>query len=37
MEEWLKFVVDNQFTLNEIENGTAYNLLKEQQNGLKQL
>jgi len=30
MEEWLKFVAENQFTIKEIENGTAYKILKEQ-------
>jgi hypothetical protein len=30
MDEWLKFVAQNQFTIREMENGTAYNLLKEQ-------
>jgi len=30
MEEWLKFVSENQFTLKEMENGTAYKILKEQ-------
>ena len=30
MDGWLKFIAENQFTLNEIENGTAYNILKDQ-------
>ena len=30
MEEWLKFVAENQFTLEEIENGTEYEKLKYQ-------
>lgn len=30
MNEWIKFVVENQFTIEEIEKGTAYNILKEQ-------
>jgi len=30
MEEWLKFVVENQFTIPEIANGTAYKTLQEQ-------
>jgi len=30
IEEWLKFVAENQFTIKEIENGTAYKILKEQ-------
>ena len=30
MEEWLKFVAENQFTLKEIEDGTAYETLKVQ-------
>jgi hypothetical protein len=30
MEEWLKFVTENQFTIKEMENGTAYKILKEQ-------
>ena len=30
INEWLKYVVENQFTLSEIENGTAYNVLKKQ-------
>ena len=30
MEEWLKFVAENQFTIKEMENGTAYKILKEQ-------
>jgi len=30
VEEWLKFVVENQFTIEEIGNGTAYKTLKEQ-------
>ena len=30
MEEWLKFVAENQFTLNEMANGTAYETLKYQ-------
>ena len=33
MTEWLKFIVENQFNLKEIENGTAYNILKEQGHG----
>lgn len=37
MNEWLNFVVDNQFTLLEIENGTAYKHLKEQLNELKRV
>ena len=30
MQEWLKFVAENQFTIKEIENGTAYKILKVQ-------
>ena len=30
MNEWLKMVVENQFTLEEMRNGTAYRTLKEQ-------
>jgi len=30
IEEWFKMVVDNQFTIAEIENGTAYKYLKRQ-------
>jgi len=30
IDEWLKYVVENQFTIQEIENGTAYDILKEQ-------
>ena len=30
MEEWLKFVAENQFTLKEMANGTAYETLKYQ-------
>ena len=30
MNEWFKMVADNQFTLEEISNGTAYELLKGQ-------
>jgi len=30
MTEWLKFITENQFTLEEISNGTAYKTLKEQ-------
>ena len=30
MEEWMKFVAENQFTIKEIENGTAYKILKVQ-------
>ena len=30
VNEWLKFIVEQQFTLDEIENGTAYKLLNEQ-------
>jgi len=30
MNEWLKFITENQFTLEEISNGTAYKTLKEQ-------
>lgn len=30
MNEWIKFVVENQFTLEEIEKGIAYKTLKEQ-------
>jgi hypothetical protein len=31
MNEWLKFVAENQFTISEIANGTAYKTLQEQQ------
>ena len=31
MNEWLKYVAENQFTLEEISNGTAYKTLKEQE------
>ena len=30
MEEWLKFVAENQFTLKEMANGKAYEILKYQ-------
>jgi hypothetical protein len=30
MEAWMKFVSENQFTLKEIEDGTAYENLKKQ-------
>jgi len=30
MNEWLKYVAENQFTLEEISNGTAYRVLQEQ-------
>ena len=30
MNEWIKMVADNQFTLQEIESGIAYEILKEQ-------
>lgn len=30
VEEWFKFVVENQFTLKEMADGTAYKTLKEQ-------
>ena len=30
MEEWLKMLAENQFRLEEIEDGTAYKTLKEQ-------
>ena len=30
VEEWLKFVVENQFTLQEIEDGVAYKTLQKQ-------
>jgi hypothetical protein len=30
MDEWLKYVAENQFTLEEISNGTAYKVLQEQ-------
>jgi hypothetical protein len=30
VEEWLKYVAENQFTIPEIENGTAYETLKVQ-------
>jgi len=30
MNEWLKMVADNQFTLSEIENGTAYKFITKQ-------
>lgn len=30
VEEWLKYVVENQFTIEEIANGTAYETLKVQ-------
>ena len=33
--EWLRFIVDNQFNLSEIENGTAYELLRKQNVGTK--
>ena len=34
VNEWLKMVVDNQFKLSEIEDGTAYKLLMNQPNNL---
>ena len=30
MDEWLKFVADNQFTIKEMETGLAYNMLRAQ-------
>jgi len=30
MNEWLKMVVENQFTIPEIENGTAHRVLQGQ-------
>ena len=30
MNEWLKFVTEHQFTLEEMSNGTAYETLKYQ-------
>jgi hypothetical protein len=30
MEEWLKMIAENQFRLEEIENGVAYETLKGQ-------
>ena len=30
MTEWLRYVANNQFTLEEIGNGTAYKTLMEQ-------
>ena len=30
MNEWIKMVADNQFTLQEIESGIAYEILKKQ-------
>jgi len=30
MSEWLKMIVENQFTIDEIKNGTAYKTLMEQ-------
>ena len=30
VEEWLKFVVEHQFTLQEIEDGVAYKTLQKQ-------
>ena len=30
VNEWLKFITEQQFTMSEIENGTAYKLLDEQ-------
>jgi hypothetical protein len=30
MEDWLKYVAENQFTIEEMANGTAYKSLKEQ-------
>ena len=30
VNEWLKFITEQQFTMNEIEDGTAYKLLKNQ-------
>jgi len=32
MNEWLKYVVENQFTIDEIANGTAYETLQSQKN-----
>ena len=34
IEDWLKFVAENQFTLEEMANGTAYETLKYQNDGL---
>ena len=34
VNEWLKMVVDNQFKLSEIQDGTAYKLLMDQPNNL---
>ena len=30
INEWLKMVAENQFTIGEIEDGTAYKIMKEQ-------
>ena len=30
IEDWLKFVAENQFTLKEMANGTAYETIKYQ-------
>ena len=30
MNEWIKMVADDQFTLQEIESGIAYEILKKQ-------
>ena len=30
VNEWLKFITEQQFTMDEIENGTGYKILKEQ-------
>ena len=30
MNEWIKFVVENQFTIEEMSNGVAYETLKHQ-------
>ena len=32
VEEWLKYVTENQFTIDEMANGTAYKTLKAQKN-----
>ena len=35
VEEWMKWIVEHQFTITEIENGTAYRTLKEQYDARK--
>lgn len=37
IREWMRLVVDNQFTLEEMRNGTAYKYLNQQQENIKMM